>query len=78
MSTEGGSVPIPGEGVFWAGDGQAVILSARPDPGYRFVSWSGKVQTISDVYKATTTIYMTLDYTITANFAPVSAGEPPG
>ena len=77
-STEGGSVPIPGEGVFWIGDGQAIILSARPDPGYRFVYWSGKVQTISDVSKPTTTIYMNLDYTITANFAPVPEGGPTG
>ena len=70
-STEGGSVGIPGEGMFWYDDGQAVTLSARPDPGYRFVNWTSKVQTISDVYHATTLIYMTLDYTITANFAPV-------
>jgi hypothetical protein len=64
--------------MFWYDDGQAVILSARPDPGYRFVNWSGKVQAISDVYKATTTIHMKLDYTITANFAPVPEGEPVG
>jgi hypothetical protein len=42
-STEGGSVPIPGEGVFWY-----------------------------DVDKATTIIVMDLDYTVQANFAPVS------
>ena len=78
MSTEGGSVPIPGEGTFWYDDGQAVILSARPDPGYRFVNWSGKVQTISDVCAPTTIIHMKLDYTITANFAPVPEGPPMG
>jgi len=70
-STEGGSVPIPGEGTFWYDDGQAVVLSARPAPGYRFVNWSGKVQAINDVHQATTIINMRLDYTITANFAPV-------
>jgi hypothetical protein len=58
--------------MFWYADGQAVILSARPDPGYRFVNWTGKVQAINDVYQATTIINMKLDYTITANFAPVS------
>jgi uncharacterized repeat protein (TIGR02543 family) len=70
-STEGGCVPIPGEGIFWYDDGQAVVLSARPDPGYQFVNWTGKVHAVNDVYKATTTIHMTLDYTITANFAPL-------
>jgi hypothetical protein len=70
-STEGGCVPIPGEGMFWYDDGQAVALSACPDPGYRFVNWTGKVQAISDVYHPTTIINMELDYTIAANFAPV-------
>lgn len=77
-STEGGSVGIPGEGMFWYDDGQAVVLSARPAPGYRFVNWTGKVYAINDVYHATTLIHMTLDYTITANFAPVPEGEPVG
>jgi hypothetical protein len=71
-STEGGSVPIPGEGVFWYDDGQAVILSARPASGYRFVEWTGSVHAINDVDKATTIIVMDLDYTVQANFAPVS------
>jgi len=75
-STEGGSVGIPGEGVFWYDAGQAVVLSARPSPGYRFVNWTGDVNAISDVYHATTMIHMTLDYTITANFAPVHEAEP--
>ena len=69
-STEGGSVPIPGEGVFWYGDGQAVVLSALPDPGYRFVNWTGRVDAINDANQPTTIINMELDYTITANFAP--------
>ena len=70
-STEGGSVPIPGEGVFWYNAGQAVVLSARPDPGYRFVSWTGRVDYISDIHQPTTIINMAFDYTITANFAPI-------
>jgi hypothetical protein len=74
-STEGGSVPIPGEGMFWYDDGQAVALSAVPAPGYRFVNWTGKVRTVSDVDHSTTLIHMTLDYTITANFAPLDEGE---
>jgi len=70
-STEGGSVPIPGEGVFWYNAGQAVILSALPDPGYRFVGWTGRVDAINDVYQPTTVINMELDYTIVASFAPL-------
>jgi uncharacterized repeat protein (TIGR02543 family) len=70
-STEGGSVPIPGEGVFWYSAGQAVVLSALPDPGYQFIGWTGRVEAINDVYQPTTIINMDLDYTITANFAPV-------
>jgi hypothetical protein len=69
-STEGGSVPIPGEGVFWYSDGQAVVLSALPDPGYQFVNWTGRVDAINDIYQPTTIINMELDYTIAANFAP--------
>ena len=70
-STEGGSVPIPGEGVFWYSAGQAVVLSAHPDPGYQFIGWTGRVDAINDIYAPTTIINMELDYTITANFAPV-------
>ena len=77
-STEGGSVPIPGQGVYWYNNGQAVVLSARPAPGYRFVKWTGATQAINDVYKPTTIILMDLDYTIIANFAPVSEDGPMG
>jgi hypothetical protein len=77
-STEGGSAITPGEGMFWYYNGDFVILSAVPDPGYRFVNWTGKVDTVGDFYAATTMICMMLDYTITANFAPVSEGQPMG
>ena len=70
-STEGGSVITPGEGMFWCYDGQALVLNARPDPGYRFVSWTGRVGAINDVCQSTTIITMELDYTITANFTPM-------
>jgi len=73
-STEGGSVTMPGEGMFWYVAGEAVPLIARPASGYRFVNWTGKVGTIGDINAAQTTITMELDYTITANFAPVSEG----
>jgi len=47
-----------------------VLLVATPDSGYRFVEWTGDVDTIADVEDATTTITMHSTCVITANFAP--------
>jgi hypothetical protein len=70
-STEGGSVTEPGEGAFpLYSEGRVVDLVATPDSGYRFVEWTGNVDTIADVEDATTTITMYGTYAITANFAP--------
>jgi hypothetical protein len=70
-STEGGSVTEPGEGEFpyCQEQGERVNLVATPDAGYRFVNWTGDVDTIDDVDSATTTITVNGDYSITANFA---------
>jgi len=73
-STEGGSVTTPGEGTFNYTVGIVVDLVATPDAGYRFVEWTGEVDTIADVNAATTTITMNGDYSITANFMGVEAG----
>ena len=70
-STEGGSVTEPGEGTFpLYSEGRVVDLVATPDAGYRFVEWTGDVDTIADVEDATTTVTMYGTYVITANFAP--------
>jgi hypothetical protein len=74
-STEGGSVTTPGEGTFNYTAGTVVDLVATPDAGYRFVEWTGDVGTITDVNAATTTISMNGDYSITANFVGVEAGD---
>jgi hypothetical protein len=68
-STEGGSVTTPGEGTFTYWDMDAVELVAEADEGYQFVEWTGDVRTIGDVNAANTTITMSDDYSITANFA---------
>jgi hypothetical protein len=68
-STEGGSVTTPGEGTRTYDEGEAVNLVATPDPGYRFVNWTGDVGTIANANAATTTITMNGDYSVTANFA---------
>jgi preprotein translocase subunit YajC len=70
-STESGDVTEPGEGRFsyCQEQGERVNLVATADPGYRFVNWTGDVDTIADVDDATTTITVNDDYSIKANFA---------
>ena len=70
-STTGGSVTLPGEGVFFYEEGTVVELVADADPGHYFVHWSGDVGTVEDVESATTTIAMGGDYSITANFEEI-------
>ena len=70
-STEGGSVAEPGEGGFAYEDGAVIDLVAEPDPGYRFVNWTGDVGTVGDVEAGTTSIIIRGEYSITANFEPV-------
>jgi uncharacterized repeat protein (TIGR02543 family)/LPXTG-motif cell wall-anchored protein len=43
-------------------------LVAQPDNGYRFVKWTGDVNTIAKINAAQTTITMDGSYSITANF----------
>jgi hypothetical protein len=68
-STGGGSVTEPGEGMFTYDEGTVIDLVATPDAGYRFVEWTGDVGTITDVHDASTTIAMSGNYAVTANFA---------
>ena len=67
-STEGGEVIIPGEGTFPYDVGTSVDLVAVPEEGYYFANWSGDVDTMADVFAATTTVTMNSDYSIIANF----------
>ncbi len=74
-----GSVTTPGEGVFTYDEGTVVNLIAEPYEGYLFSNWTGDVGTITNVNAATTTITMSSNYFITANFGwfditQVSAG----
>jgi len=70
-SLEGGSVTIPGEGVFTYDEGTIIDLVAIPDAGYQFDEWTGDVGTIANVKAAGTNIAMNGDYSIIANFAEV-------
>jgi DUF971 family protein len=64
-----GTVAQPGIGTFSYNQGTTVTLLAVPDPGSGFVNWTGTTGGIADVNAASTTITMTGNKTITANFA---------
>ena len=72
-STPGGSVTEPGEGTFNYDQGTVINLKAEAEEGYRFINWSGGVDTISNVNAVATNITMEDDYSITANFVGVGA-----
>ena len=66
--TEGGSITLPGEGIFAYDAGTVVELVATPDDGYRFVEWTGDVGTVADVNALATNVTMSGNYSIMANF----------
>jgi len=68
FSTEGGSVTIPGEGIFVHAANTTVDLVAEPYEGYQFLEWTGDVITVSDVYAASTNISMNTSYSVTSTF----------
>jgi hypothetical protein len=67
--TSGGRVIEPAEEVSLHPLGEKVELVAQPDEGHEFIRWSGDVDTIADVYAASTTITMDMPYGIIANFS---------
>ena len=67
-STTGGSVTMPGEGTYAYDEGEVVNLVAQAEGGYHFVNWTGDVSTIANVNATATTITMSSNYIITANF----------
>jgi hypothetical protein len=70
-STDGGSVTDPGEGTFTYDCGTVVDLVAEADECYEFISWTGDVDTIADIYAASTNITMDENKVVTATFAPI-------
>jgi alpha-tubulin suppressor-like RCC1 family protein len=67
-STSGGNITEPGKGTFTCYANEWVALAAVPDEHYHFVEWTGDVDTIADIYDASTNIAMNDYYSITANF----------
>ena len=74
-STDGGEVTTPDEGTFTYDCGTVVDLVAAADLGYHFIEWTGDISTVADVDAAETTITMSGDYSITANFGPFAGGN---
>ena len=58
--------------------GTVVSIQAVAAAGYRFVNWTGDVDTIDDVKDAETTITMDGDYYIIANFEEIQVGVKAG
>ena len=63
-----GSVTAPGTGDFSYPQGSVVTLLAIPDAGYGFLNWTGNIGGIEDENSASTTITMTGNKIIQANF----------
>jgi len=59
---------VDGEGTFTYDEGTVVNLVAEAAEGFRFVNWTGDVGTLADVNAAASTITMSADYSIVANF----------
>jgi len=68
VSTEGGSVTVPGEGTFTYDIGTVVGLAAVPNPGHRFLNWAGDIDSIGDPNSAQTTIAMNDNHSISVDF----------
>ena len=67
----GGTVTTPGIGTYTYGKNQVVSVLATADSCYRFDSWTGTAVTagkVADPNDASTTVTMSDNYTLTANF----------
>ena len=67
-STSGGSVTNPGEGTFGYVNGTVVDLVAEANSGYEFDEWTGDTEEIDNTGSAETTINMSGNFEITAEF----------
>ena len=64
-----GGMTISGKTIVGCEAGGMLDLVATSATNYTFVNWTGEVSTIGNVTAANTTITMSGDYSITANFA---------
>ena len=68
VSPSDGGTTTPAVGVHAYPEGTPVDITATPNPGYEFDSWTGEV---ADPNSASTTVTMGADKTVTANFEPL-------
>ena len=69
VSPAGGGTTSPASPRTYTYDVDTVInISARPNPGYRFVNWTGDASGTNP----TTTVTMDADKTVTTNFEPIA------
>jgi hypothetical protein len=68
MAATGSGSTSPAVGQHTYAAGTVVPIIATPAGGYYFVNWTGNVGTVANVNAASTTITMSGNYSITANF----------
>ena len=71
VNTAGWGTTTPSVGSASYDEGTVVTITATPASGYRFVNWTGSVASTTS---ATTTVTMSADRTVTANFEEVTGG----
>ena len=75
-SSAGGSVTTPGEGIFTHDEGTVVNLVVMADDGYGFMGWTGDTEGVTDPGSGATTMILSHDASITANFGPTGPSGP--
>jgi len=73
-STRGGSVSVPGEGLFQYPHASALLVQATVEPGYYFVNWIGtavEAGKVLDPNAVTTMVTVDADYTLKASFVRI-------
>ena len=68
VGVTGSGTTIPTAGSHTYGAGSVISIVATPAAGYHFVRWSGDTGTVANVNAASTTITMSDDYSVIANF----------
>lgn len=71
-STAGGNVITPREGLSAYDNSTAVNLMAKANKCYEFINWTGNVTTVDNPTASSTSINMSGNYSIRANFARLS------
>jgi hypothetical protein len=66
VSGNGSTIPSVGQHTYAAGT--VVSITAAPAAGYRFVYWTGDLNSIGNIIAATSTVTMDADCSIVANF----------